>query len=527
MIQIELSCGNLYSIGWGNNSRWLAVGSDDGIVKLIKLTDENNISQNLEGHRGKIIQIIWNKHFNKLTTTDENGLIIIWILHKNKWYEEMINNRNKSYVTDFAWNNNGNKIVISYADGAVIVGSVEGSREWSREYSDISIKLIQWSPDSKYLLYITDDNKAILHDNNGNRMCDIILKKGNNNKFYGNIIDMKWSQNSNCLCIAYENGKLQFMKNYNDKKPLLLDADMKIKKIKWNPFGTIIAVVGKKESFNFIQFFDSNANSLSSMQIPEIKNENSNSFGITDCCWELNGLKLALTINNTIYFANIQTNYPHCFFNQSILCYYNENYNAIYCWNTITNKTNKLKIPKLLNVCGIPNSPYALICYKQLNQNNDSQKQTCFVVSMINSIAREINKKYIEFEPKYCDISNQFSVIASDNIVFIWQHSHNKELMNIVGNKLSTASMIEKIFHIDNINTTKFNYNDISSNPITAIHIHCEYLIISRKSCNIICYSLLNQVIQFKFFHSLIFRFSLIYLNIYFSLFSNQFLNLD
>lgn len=57
------------------------------------------------------------------------------------WYEEMINNRNKSVVRSMSWNADGQKICIVYEDGAVIVGSVDGklarapplgkrSREW-------------------------------------------------------------------------------------------------------------------------------------------------------------------------------------------------------------------------------------------------------------------------------------------------------------------------------------------------------------------------------------------------------------
>jgi WD repeat-containing protein 35 len=62
------------------------------------------------------------------------------------WYEEMINNRNKSLVTDMAWSADGTKICIAYEDGAgsghmcgdraagvVIVGNVDGNRIWSKE----------------------------------------------------------------------------------------------------------------------------------------------------------------------------------------------------------------------------------------------------------------------------------------------------------------------------------------------------------------------------------------------------------
>ena len=50
-------------------------------------------------------------------------------------FEEMINNRNKSVVKDMKWTADGSKICIVYADGAVIVGSVDGNRLWGKEVS--------------------------------------------------------------------------------------------------------------------------------------------------------------------------------------------------------------------------------------------------------------------------------------------------------------------------------------------------------------------------------------------------------
>ena len=37
------------------------------------------------------------------------------------WYEEMINNRNKSVVRGMAWNSDGQKICIVYEDGKTVV----------------------------------------------------------------------------------------------------------------------------------------------------------------------------------------------------------------------------------------------------------------------------------------------------------------------------------------------------------------------------------------------------------------------
>ena len=50
-------------------------------------------NQNLEGHSGGVVCATWNTPYLKLTTSDENGLIIVWVYVDGEWVEEMINNR--------------------------------------------------------------------------------------------------------------------------------------------------------------------------------------------------------------------------------------------------------------------------------------------------------------------------------------------------------------------------------------------------------------------------------------------------
>ena len=88
-------------------------------------------------------------------------------MHKQHWFEEMINNRNKSVVTDMRWTPNGEKIGIVYEDGAVIVGSVEGTRLWGKELK-INLKIIEWSPDSRTILFGTPEGAVNVYDYVGN-----------------------------------------------------------------------------------------------------------------------------------------------------------------------------------------------------------------------------------------------------------------------------------------------------------------------------------------------------------------------
>ena len=43
------------------------------------------MNQTLEGHEGMVRCVCWNENHRKLTTADQNGLIIVWMLHKGQW----------------------------------------------------------------------------------------------------------------------------------------------------------------------------------------------------------------------------------------------------------------------------------------------------------------------------------------------------------------------------------------------------------------------------------------------------------
>ena len=138
----------LSSLSWNPEQGWITCGGENGLLKVLKLESTaskdsrtkgvaapSNLSMNqtLEGHNGSVCVVTWNANYRKLTTSDQYGLIIVWMLHKGMWFEEMINNRNKSVVRDMCWTADGQKICIVYEDGAVIVGSVDGNRLWGKE----------------------------------------------------------------------------------------------------------------------------------------------------------------------------------------------------------------------------------------------------------------------------------------------------------------------------------------------------------------------------------------------------------
>lgn len=102
------------------------------------------------------------------------------------WYEEMINNRNKSVVKDMKWTADGRKIAIVYEDGAVIVGSVDGNRLWGKELN-MQLKFVEWSPDSRFILFVTMDAEVWIFDADGGKVRAFTLVGQDHSSLGGDV----------------------------------------------------------------------------------------------------------------------------------------------------------------------------------------------------------------------------------------------------------------------------------------------------------------------------------------------------
>ena len=87
----------LTSLNWNAMNGWIVCGGESGLLKVLKLDSgkqtadkgkgsaaPSNLSMNqtLEGHNGGVMVVNWNENYRKLTSSDSNGLIIVWMLHK-------------------------------------------------------------------------------------------------------------------------------------------------------------------------------------------------------------------------------------------------------------------------------------------------------------------------------------------------------------------------------------------------------------------------------------------------------------
>ncbi|KAI8852268.1 hypothetical protein BC829DRAFT_440972 [Chytridium lagenaria] len=483
----------LRTVAWNNDQGWIACGGEEGLLKVLKLEPSpavispgapadgpngsrrpgenlavsSNLSMNqtLEGHSGAVVVSKWNEQHRKLTTSDQHGLIIVWILYKGIWYEEMINNRNKSVVADMQWSKDGQKICIVYEDGAVIVGSVDGNRLWGKELKQTQLAQVQWSPDGKFILFGTASGELQLYDNSGN-FLNKVPTFGNDNSSPIKIAAIDWyngcygylESRVPCLALAFENGKIQIMRDDKDTAPLIIDSNMKYLKLKWNTNGSILAVSGvqfarssqgEEKEVSVVQFYDPFGQYLRSLKVPGKR--------ISSLSWEHGGLRIALAVDSFIYFANIRPDYKWAFFAEDVLVYGHNRFDrpetALVFWNTKTN-----------------------------------ERHTNFTLTISNAIGTAIETKYIDFAPKYAVLTKQFAIVASGEIVLCWQFKALAKKYNI----------LDKTGIHEGGSTTDLRKKR-SNDPIAAITSSETTLAIARQSGLITFITLPNLTVESKY----------------------------
>ncbi|PNJ11544.1 WDR35 isoform 5 [Pongo abelii] len=403
---VKLQC-----VSWNKEQGFIACGGEDGLLKVLKLetqTDDaklrglaapSNLSMNqtLEGHSGSVQVVTWNEQYQKLTTSDENGLIIVWMLYKGSWIEEMINNRNKSVVRSMSWNADGQKICIVYEDGAVIVGSVDGNRIWGKDLKGIQLSHVTWSADSKVLLFGMANGEIHIYDNQGNFMIKMKLSCLVNVTGAISIAGIHWYHGTEgyvepdcpCLAVCFDNGRCQIMRHENDQNPVLIDTGMYVVGIQWNHMGSVLAVAGfqkaavQDKDVNVVQFYTPFGEHLGTLKVPGKE--------ISALSWEGGGLKIALAVDSFIYFANIQPNYKWGYCSNTVVYAYTRPDRPEYCvvfWDTKNNEKYVKYVKGLISIttCG----DFCILATKA--DENHPQ----FVLVLCNSIGTPLDPKYID-----------------------------------------------------------------------------------------------------------------------------------
>ncbi|MEE6476886.1 hypothetical protein FKM82_011258 [Ascaphus truei] len=451
--------------------------TDDAKLKGLAAPSNLSMNQNLEGHSGSVQVVTWNEHFQKLTTSDQNGLIIVWMLYKGSWYEEMINNRNKSVVRSMSWNADGEKICIVYEDGAVIVGSVDGNRIWGKELKGIQLCHVAWSPDSKILLFGMANGEIHLYDNQGNFIVSYAKCALTTTKFTNRL-------GSRCV----RGGALIRTRPRRDHNSSLrsqipLSADKGINK-------TCYPTPNKRNAV-----------------LPHLRTLKVPGKQMAAVSWEGGGLRIGLAVDSFIYFANIRPVYKWGYCSNTVVYAYTRPDRPEYCvvfWDTKNNEKFVKYVKSLISVttCG----DFCILATKadENHPQDDNETETSgatYVLVLCNSIGTPLDSKYIDIVPMFVTMTKTHVIAASKEAFYIWQYRVAKKLTAMEINQVARTRKEgrERIFHIDDTPSGSveglLDYTKalaITRDPICCINASDKVLIVGRESGTLQRYSLPN-----------------------------------
>ncbi|XP_012508519.1 PREDICTED: WD repeat-containing protein 35 [Propithecus coquereli] len=181
---VKLKC-----VSWNKDQGFIACGGEDGLLKVLKL----------ETQTGSVQVVIWNEQYQKLTTSDQNGLIIVWMLYK--------------------------------ATGI--------------------------HPDCTAMMFL-NLLPPTFPLNCDPLNCDLMKMKLNclvNVTGAISIAGIHWYHGTEgyvepdcpCLAICFDNGRCQIMRHESDQNPVLIDTGMYVVGIQWNHIGSVLAVAGSQK----------------------------------------------------------------------------------------------------------------------------------------------------------------------------------------------------------------------------------------------------------------------------------------
>jgi len=509
---------NLYSLAWNPDQGWIACGGDSGLLKVLKLelttragdqkaktgvAAPSNLSMNqtLDGHHGKVVCVTWNALYRKLTTSDESGLIIVWMLHKGMWFEEMINNRNKSVVKDMKWTADGSKICIVYADGAVIVGSVDGNRLWGKEL-EMQLIFVEWSPDCRYILFVTQEAQVWAYDAMGNKIKRLNLPGKDDGEGEGKdaveIVGINWYDGAEghvdvtapTLAIAFSNGRVQITRGTEDPDPVIIDTKLQpLCQCKWNTRGSVLAVAGththtgsngETRDMTVVQFYDPHGLYLRTLKVP--------GTGINALSWEGGGLRIALAVDAYIYFANIRPDYKWGYFSNTLVYSYtrpDRTDSSVLFWDMTSDERYVKTIEGLKHIAAAGDN-----CVIVTGPEPDGT----YKLSLCNAIGAPIDTKYTTIKPCYVSMTPFHIAVADKRVTYVWQY--RTQSLKLASNDASAATNSlrknpgrERMLDIDNfsdspaVTVETFTYPEGEcKDPISAITASDKNLIVARES---------------------------------------------
>ncbi|CAK5076286.1 unnamed protein product [Meloidogyne enterolobii] len=507
------------------NRGYVAVGGSDGALRVMLLNldqDKSNppsslnpwlSSQQLEGHSSSVRVLSWNEVYQKLASTDDAGVIIVWMTHgpDESWFEEMVNNRQKSTVSSLKWSNDGMKIAIAYEDGQVIIGSVDGNRLWNKDIGG-SLTKIAWNTDDTLLLLGFADGEVHAYSQYGDFVSKVKMLCVENmeletalsnadisynltgDESYNTASRLKVPEGRPPFLVAYQNGNIQLMCNENISKGVSIVRlpSTLIIMAQWSPDGSMFAVAGLQ-----LDLPETERNRLQSIRLAP-----GHFAGIA---WESSGHRLGALIDTNIYLVVIKFPYRWTYCGQTLVFAYktlDSLQEVLVFYETKMEVKTKRYVQ---NLCSLKSyGDYCVTIFRT------EELRGAYTMQLCDSIGTPVDSHTTNVPCNVVAMNASVVIVASTESFIVWHYSVPRQENITVStgfqktgntNRNIPTDQNDKVHYIDEHRTEKQQQptNGVTTDPICAIATSANFFLIACESGILYRFSLPNVQLQSTF----------------------------
>ncbi|XP_058123724.1 WD repeat-containing protein 35-like [Anopheles ziemanni] len=238
---------------------------------------------------------------------------------------------------------------------------------------------------------------------------------------------------------------------------------------------------------------------------------------ITSLSWEGKSLRIALSVDSFIYFANIRPDYSWCYFNRTV-CYQEasggaggDDTDTVTFWDTNSNQCYAKQIEPMMSMAS--SADHCVIAVetrmtgKEFSVVSEGKgKDLMYQLLICNSISTTVDSKYIDIRPEFITMNSTHVIVASKDHFLLW-HYHTPKGASTLHANLKTKR--DRRCHIDDTPALEV-LNDLDSktaheippkvdpsqDPICCLASSESLLLIGRESGLIHEYTLLHLVLR-------------------------------